>query len=132
MIRSFLHKKFYFLFLILSFNSIAQEKIEFTEISLKEFESNYSLYKKQELFTKYSCTILNHPITTIQTEELSNILRSFEQVAFFEIIDNKVDILITHTGNNKYFSEIEKKLKSNNILIERNKNISIVTRQKIQ
>ena len=132
MIRSFLCKKFYFLFLILSFNSIAQEKIEFTEISLKEFESNYSIYRSQELFTKYSCTILNNPITTIQTEELSNILRSFEQVAFFEIIDNKVDILISHTGNNKHFSEIEKKLKSNNILIERNKNISIVTRQKIQ
>ncbi len=129
MMRSFSHKKFCFLFLILSFNSNAQEKIEFSEISLKEYESDFSKYRNHELFAKYSCTILDNSSKTKNTEELINILKSSEQVAYFEIIDNKVDIFITHTGNNKYFSEIERKLKSKNILIERNKNISIVTRQ---
>lgn len=130
MIRSFLRKKFFFLFLILSFNFNAQEKFEFSEISLKEYESNYSKYKNQELFTKYTCSILNH--SSIDRNVLNDILNSFENIVYLETFDKKVDIFIRYTVNNKYFSEIEKTLKSNNILIERNRNISIVIRQKNQ
>lgn len=130
MIRSFLCIKFFFLFLILSFNFCAQEKFEFSEITLKEYESNYSTYKNQELFSKYSCSILNH--SSIDRNDLNDILNSFESIVYLETFEKKVDIFIRYTGNNKCFSEIEKTLKSNNILIERNKNVSIVIRQKNQ
>ena len=130
MIRSFLCKKLFYLFLILSFNFNAQEKFEFSEISLKEYESNYSIYKNQELFSKYSCSILNH--SSIDRNDFNYILKSFENIVYVDFFDKKVDLFIRYTGNNKSFSEIEKTLKSNNILIERNKNISIVIRQKNQ